>query len=60
MHCSPMVSHPESASLPVETRQLLQRLSEHPDVFIAIISGRAAEDVKERVGIQVRVSPKLF
>ena len=57
---SPIVPHPESANLPVETRQLLQRLSVNPDVFIAVISGRAVEDVKERVGIQVGVSPKSF
>jgi len=48
---SPIAPHPDLADLPNETRSVLQRLSNHSDVFIAIISGRSVENVQKKVGI---------
>lgn len=49
---APIAPHPDLAYLPVETRNVLQRLSNNPDVYIAIISGRNVENVKKMVGIE--------
>lgn len=49
---SPIAPHPDLADLPNETRAVLQRLSNHSDVFIAIISGRSVENVQKKVGIE--------
>ena len=48
---SPIAPHPDLAILPSETKKVLERLSKRPDVFIAIVSGRGVEDVKQKVGI---------
>ena len=48
---SPIAKHPDLAVMPPETKMVLERLSNHPDVFIAIISGRSQANVKEMVGI---------
>ena len=40
------------ATIPPETKRLLERLSNHPDVFIAVVSGRSVQDVKSMVGIE--------
>jgi trehalose-phosphatase len=34
-----------------KTQNVLKRLSENDKIFMAIISGRAVEDVRQRVGI---------
>jgi trehalose 6-phosphate synthase/phosphatase len=39
---APIAAHPDMAVLPHETRRTLERLSNLPDVFIAVISGRKA------------------
>ena len=49
---SPIAPHPDLAILPSETKKVLERLANRPDVFIAIISGRSVENVKEKVGIE--------
>ncbi|KAK2709566.1 uncharacterized protein LOC136027250 isoform X2 [Artemia franciscana] len=49
---APIAAHPNLAVLPHETRRTLERLSNLPDVFIAVISGRDVNDVKEKVGIE--------
>ena len=49
---SPIAKHPDLAVMPPETKTVLERLSNHPDVFIAIISGRSQSNVKEMVGIE--------
>jgi trehalose 6-phosphate synthase/phosphatase len=49
---APIAPHPDLATLPQETRNVLQRLSNINDVYIAIISGRGVENVKEMVGIE--------
>ncbi|MDI6789504.1 MAG: bifunctional alpha,alpha-trehalose-phosphate synthase (UDP-forming)/trehalose-phosphatase [Thermodesulfobacteriota bacterium] len=47
---SPIVESPDKAFIPGEIRDILLRLKKH--MPIAIISGRALEDIKERVGIE--------
>ena len=49
---SPIAKHPDLAILPPETKKVLERLANRPDVFIAIVSGRSVEDVKKKVGIE--------
>ncbi|XP_055592662.1 uncharacterized protein LOC129749877 [Uranotaenia lowii] len=49
---APIAPHPDLATLPPETKNVLQRLSNHSDVYIAVISGRNVENVKKMVGIE--------
>lgn len=49
---APIAPHPDLAILPQETRNVLQRLSNHSDVYIAVISGRGVDNVKKMVGIE--------
>lgn len=49
---APIAPHPDLATLPPETKNILQRLSNHSDVYIAVISGRNVENVKKMVGIE--------
>ena len=46
------VLDPDLATLPPETKNVLQRLSNHSDVYVAIISGRPVDNVKKMVGIE--------
>lgn len=46
---APIAPHPDLAILPPETRNVLERLSNVSDVYIAIISGRNVNNVKEMV-----------
>jgi len=48
---APIAPHPDLAVLPPETKKLLLRLSNMPDVHIGIISGRSIENIKKMVGI---------
>lgn len=49
---APIATHPDLAILPLETKNVLQRLSNMSDVYIAIISGRNVNNVKSMVGIE--------
>lgn len=49
---APIAPHPDLAVLPPETKNVIQRLSNHSDVFVAVISGRNVENVKKMVGIE--------
>lgn len=49
---APIAPHPDLAILPPETKNVLQRLSNLSDVYIAVISGRGVENVKNMVGIE--------
>jgi trehalose 6-phosphate phosphatase len=49
---APLVEHPADASLPAVTRRLLEALATEPNVTLAIISGRAIDDVEHRLGIE--------
>ncbi|TSA55057.1 MAG: trehalose-phosphatase [Dehalococcoidia bacterium] len=48
---TPIVDSPEMANLTDEMRKLLAGLVHKPGVTVAIVSGRALADIKERVGI---------
>lgn len=48
---APLAPHPDMAVLPPETKNVLERLSNMPEIFIAIISGRSVNNVKQMVGI---------
>ena len=43
---------PELALLPPETKKVLERLSNMPDVNVVIISGREMEDLRRKVGVE--------
>ncbi|CAB0006029.1 unnamed protein product [Nesidiocoris tenuis] len=46
-----LTSHPDLAVLPSETKKVLERLANMPDVNIAVISGRTLENVIHMVAI---------
>ncbi|XP_030760036.1 trehalose-phosphate phosphatase B-like [Sitophilus oryzae] len=48
---TPIVAHPDLATIPPETKTVLQDLSKIPNIFIAVVSGRNVQNVKEKVGI---------
>ncbi|XP_066150264.1 uncharacterized protein [Euwallacea fornicatus] len=48
---TPIVAHPDLATIPPETKTLLEDLSKSPKVFLAIVSGRNPDNVKQMVGI---------
>nr|CAH7729595.1 unnamed protein product [Callosobruchus chinensis] len=48
---SPLVAHPDLAKIPPKTKEILQALSQVPEIFIGIISGRAADNAKQMVGL---------
>ncbi len=48
---APIASRPEDAQLAPATREVLARLAARPDTDVAVVSGRALEDVRERVGL---------
>lgn len=49
---SPIVKTPDKAVMPKKTKIILRRLAERRDVKLAIISGRALDDVKRRIGMR--------
>uniref|UniRef100_V5G5Y4 Alpha,alpha-trehalose-phosphate synthase (UDP-forming) n=1 Tax=Anoplophora glabripennis TaxID=217634 RepID=V5G5Y4_ANOGL len=49
---APIAPHPNLAIIPAETKNVLQRLSNLSDCYIAIVSGRNVNNVKEMVGIE--------
>lgn len=48
---TPIVEHPEEATLSFETKELLNKLAKSPKCKLAIVSGRALRDVKNMVGL---------
>lgn len=46
---APLAPHPDLALLPIETKQVLEKLANLPDVHISIISGRNVYNVKQMV-----------
>jgi len=48
---APIVARPEDAVAPTETRVELERLVERY-ALVAVVSGRAGDDVRERVGVE--------
>ncbi len=49
---APIVDDPDKAYMPEETRQELRKLAAKERVSLAIISGRALSDLRERVGLK--------
>ena len=49
---SPIAPHPDLATIPEETKKVLERLANLSDVFVGVISGRGVNNVREMVGIQ--------
>jgi trehalose 6-phosphate synthase/phosphatase len=49
---SALESHPDLAVLPADTKRVLQRLHDLPNVKMAIISGRQIDDVMAKVGME--------
>ena len=49
---SPIAGRPEEAVLPDATRRAIEALTAHPRVGVAIVSGRALSDIKNKVGIR--------
>lgn len=49
---APIAPHPDLGILPLETKGVLERLANTPDVYISIISGRNVHNVKKMVGIE--------
>jgi trehalose-phosphatase len=50
---APIVNNPARACLPPATRAVLARLNRRKNVTIALVSGRAARDVRARVGLKM-------
>lgn len=48
---APLASHPSNTVMEPESEASLLRLATHPSVFLAIISGRGPQDVKDKVGL---------
>jgi trehalose 6-phosphate phosphatase len=48
---APIVGDPDGATLPAETRRHLVALANSPAVDVAVISGRALDDIRSRVDI---------
>lgn len=48
---APLTQHPAQARVPAHVKNVLEDLAASPGVAIAIVSGRALEDVRRRVGI---------
>ena len=48
----PIVEHPSKAVLRTETRHRLEQLALTPSIFIGVLSGRAIDDLRDRVGVE--------
>lgn len=48
---APIVERPEEAEIDETTREALRRLARRPDSDVAIVSGRALDDVRDRVAV---------
>ena len=49
---APTVEHPSMAVLSTETRYRLEQLALTPSIFIGVLSGRAIDELRDRVGIR--------
>lgn len=49
---APIAPHPDLATLSPEIKNVLFKLSNHSDVYVAVISGRNVDNVKKMVGIE--------
>jgi trehalose-phosphatase len=49
---APLAPHPSLARVPDETRRLVAWMVTKPNVFVALVSGRAAHDARRLVGVE--------
>lgn len=49
---APLAPHPSLAEMEPETEDAMKHLSENSKVYLAIISGRSAEDAQEKVKLE--------
>lgn len=49
---SPLAPHPDLAEIDPESEAVLQNLATNPNVYLGIISGRSAEDAREKVKLE--------
>lgn len=49
---APLAAHPNLTIMAPETERSLKLLAAHPNVYLGIISGRSADNVQEKVGIE--------
>lgn len=48
---APIADNPSKTKMPVELEAILHKLAKHPQIFLAVISGRALKDVQKMVNI---------
>lgn len=48
---APIADNPNKTVMPVATEVILNKIAKHPNIFLAVISGRGLRDVQNRVGI---------
>jgi trehalose-phosphatase len=49
---TPILENPDKAFISKQTRNLLEKLSANPACMVAIVTGRAAKDIKGKIGIK--------
>jgi len=49
---TPIVQSPDKAIIPRNTKEILRGLSKNPHCKVAIISGRALKDIKNKIGLE--------
>lgn len=49
---APVAAEPDAASIQPATRRVVSRLAGRPDATVAVISGRALDDLRTRVGVE--------
>lgn len=49
---APLVSHPSLAEMEAESEAALKNLAANPNIYLGIISGRSAEDAREKVKLE--------
>lgn len=46
-----ITSHPNTTTMPEYTREVLRSIANNENVFVAVISGRGVDNVRDKVGI---------
>lgn len=49
---APLAAHPNLTTMEPESERPLKVFAKHPNVYLGVISGRSAENVREKVGIE--------
>ncbi|EDV32488.1 uncharacterized protein Dana_GF15857, isoform A [Drosophila ananassae] len=48
---APIADNPAKTKMPVELEAILHKIAQHPEIFLAVISGRGLKDVQKQVNI---------